>query len=185
MNRERGLTESIARACARRPWLTIGAWAAALTAAVACLAVVMTGLITEGKGTNNPQSKRAEERMLAAFPPDPSRAFTDLVVVRSDRYTVDDPRFRAFLAALARAGRATTSTARRPPVSADPHAVLLPIFIDGEDAAADAIAAVDRADANPDLEVAITGSETRDHDFNKLSERDLQNGELNSGCRRR
>jgi uncharacterized membrane protein YdfJ with MMPL/SSD domain len=59
--------------------------------------------------------------------------------------------------------------------------VLLPIFIDGEDAAADAIAAVDRADANPDFEVAITGSETRDHDVNKLSERDLQNGELKFG----
>jgi putative drug exporter of the RND superfamily len=181
MNRERGLTESIARACARRPWLTIGAWAVALAGAVACLAVVMTGLTTEGKGTNNPQSERAEERMLAAFPPDPSRAFTDLVVVRSDRYTVDDPRFRTFLAGLARAGREATPTTTRRSVSADRHAVLLPIFISGEDAAADAIAVVDRAGADPDFEVAITGSETRDHDFNELSERDLQNGELKFG----
>jgi uncharacterized membrane protein YdfJ with MMPL/SSD domain len=181
MNRERGLTESIARACARRPWLTIGAWAVALAGAVACLAVVMTGLTTEGKGTNNPQSERAEERMLAAFPRDPSRAFTDLVVVRSDRYTVDDPRFRTFLAGLARAGREATPTTTRRSVSADRHAVLLPIFISGEDAAADAIAVVDRAGADPDFEVAITGSETRDHDFNELSERDLQNGELKFG----
>jgi putative drug exporter of the RND superfamily len=181
MNRERGLTESIARACARRPWLTIGAWAVALAGAVACLAVVMTGLTTEGKGTNNPQSERAEERMLAAFPRDPSRAFTDLVVVRSDRYTVDDPRFRTFLAGLARAGREATTTTTRRSVSADRHAVLLPIFISGEDAAADAIAVVERAGADPDFEVAITGSETRDHDFNELSERDLQNGELKFG----
>src|SRR4029453_10440031 len=81
VNEERGLTERIARACASRPWLTIGAWAVILAGAIACLALVMTGLTTEGKGKNKPQSERAEDRMLAAFPPDPSRAVTDLVVV--------------------------------------------------------------------------------------------------------
>jgi uncharacterized membrane protein YdfJ with MMPL/SSD domain len=181
MNRERGLTESIALACARRPWLTIGVWAVALAAAVGCLAVVMTGLTSEGKGTNNPQSQRAEDRLLAAFPLDPSRAVTDLVVVRSDRYTVDAPRFRAFLTGLARAAREAAATTTRRSVSADRHAVLVPIFIAGEDAAADAVAVVERADADHAFEVAITGSETRDHDFNKLSESDLQNGELKFG----
>jgi RND superfamily putative drug exporter len=187
VSEDRGLTERIARACASRPWLTIAAWAVILAGAIACLALVMTGLTTEGKGTNNPQSERAEDRMLAAFPPDPSRAVTDLVVVRSERYTVDDRRFRAFLAGLVRAGRETgaiggdPTAGGRPPVSADRHAVLLPISITSDDGTEDVIAVVDRADADPDFAVAITGSETRDHDFNKLSERDLQNGELKFG----
>jgi hypothetical protein len=35
---------------------------------------------------------------------------------------------------------------------------------------------VERADANPAFLVAVTGNTTVDHDFNALSERDLQGG---------
>jgi hypothetical protein len=40
---------------------------------------------------------------------------------------------------------------------------------------------VEEADAAPGFAVAVTGNFTRDHDFNLLSERDLQNGELQFG----
>ena len=106
-----GLTERIARACAGHPWLTLGAWGVALAGAIAALMLLMTGLTTEGVSTNNPESERAEDRLLAAFPSDPGRAVTDLVVVRSDSLTVDQPRFRAFVAELGREGRDTGAVA--------------------------------------------------------------------------
>ena len=45
--------------------------------------------------------------------------------------------------------------------------------ITDDDAVGDVIDVVERADADPDFAVAITGGTTRDHDFNELSERDL------------
>jgi putative drug exporter of the RND superfamily len=185
-----GLTERIARTCANHPWFTLGAWALALAGSVAALVLVMTGLTTEASSTNSPESERADERLIAAFPPDPRRAVTDLVVVRSDAYTVDQPRFRAFVAELAREGRETGAvagaqtyyaTGDRSLVSSDRHATLVPLFIEDEDRAADVIEVVERGDEDADFAVAITGSTTRDNDFNELSERDLQNGELKFG----
>jgi RND superfamily putative drug exporter len=185
-----GLTERIARACAAHPGRTLAAWGLALVASIAALALLLTGLTSEGKGTNNPQSERADDRYLAAFPPDPQRIVTDVIVVRSDRYTVDDAQFRAHVEGLAQIVRASkgvaslhTWYATRDPsqVSRDRHAMLIPLFIYDADYAGDVIAAVDPAHADPAFSAAITGSQTRDYDFNKLSESDLRNGELKVG----
>ena len=182
-----GLTGRIARACALHPLRTLAAWGLALAAAVAALLFLMTGLTTEALGTNNPESERAEERLFAAFPPDPARTVTDVVVVRSERHRAHEPEFRAFLQRLAEEGRATGAIAGGPQslerveTSRDRHAVLIPVFVTSEEGAADVIEVVERADADADFAVAITGSQTRDHDFNLLSERDLQNGELKFG----
>jgi uncharacterized membrane protein YdfJ with MMPL/SSD domain len=182
-----GLTERIARASAAHPWRTLGAWAFVLAAALAAVFLLLTGLTTEAAGTNDPESERADERVIASFPPDPSETVTDVVVVRSERHRVDDPAFRAFLARLAEEGRATRAIAGEPPppgelqVSADRHATLIPLFVTSEEGAADVIAVVERANAHPDFDVAITGAQTRDHDFNELSQRDLENGELKFG----
>src|SRR5262249_37446832 len=43
------------------------------------------------------------------------------------------------------------------------------------------VAAVDRADAKPAFAVSVTGQKTLDRDFNKLSQSDLQHGELRFG----
>jgi RND superfamily putative drug exporter len=186
--RERmGLTERIARACAAHPSATLGAWGIGLVASLAAIVFAMTGLTTEAAGTHNPQSERAEERLFAAFPPDPARTVTDVVIVRSERYRVDDPRFRGFLERVGAEAQETGAIAGAPPspdrlqVSSDRRALLVPLFITSEEGAGDVIEVVQRADADPDFAVAITGLQTRDHDFNLLSERDLQNGELKFG----
>ncbi|HET9674388.1 MAG TPA: MMPL family transporter [Gaiellaceae bacterium] len=185
-----GFTERVARACAAHPWRTVGAWILVLVASVVALAFVFTGLTTEASGTNNPESERADERLVRAFPPDPDRIVTDVIVVRSPRYTVDDPRFRSFAQNLERTlrERQAIASARtfydsndRSLVSTDRHATLIPIFVRGEDEAPDAVEAVGRADADPSFEAAITGNQTRDYDSNRLSESDLRNGELKFG----
>src|SRR5262249_49333585 len=45
----------------------------------------------------------------------------------------------------------------------------------------DVIDAVHRADANAAFEASVTGQQTANHDFSKLSEDDLQSGELRFG----
>ena len=183
-------TTSVARACSRHVGLTFACWGAVLAGSVAALVLVLTGFTTEATGTNNPQSERADARLSAAFPPDPQRAVTDLVVVRSSRLTIDDAGFRSMVDGLVRSVRGSGAVVSAQSyfdandgslVSADRHATLIGMNIADDVAAGDVIHAVERADATADFEVAVTGARTRDHDFNQLSERDLLNGEMRFG----
>jgi uncharacterized membrane protein YdfJ with MMPL/SSD domain len=186
-----GLTERVARVCAAHPWRTVGAWGLAVVASILALAFLLTGFTTEAKGTNDPESTRADERYTEAFPPDPRAIVTDVVIVRSERHTVQDPEFRQFVRALERELRETDAIASARTyyatnddtlVSRDRRAMLTPIFLtDDADGAAAVIERVQRASRSPAFDVAITGNQTRDHDFNHLSERDLREGELKFG----
>ena len=92
--------------CSAHPWRTIGAWVVAVVAAVAALALLLGDLTTEGHPTNNPESQRAASAIHRAFPSQPGNAVvTDIVIVRSNRYTVDSPPFEAFVQRLAAQGR--------------------------------------------------------------------------------
>src|SRR5262245_15036403 len=92
----------LAMRCARRPWLTIAGWVAAVAVAVVAIVALLGGaLTTEGNPTNNPQSERAKDALSEAFPPTVGAAVTDIVVVRSPRYTVEAPQFRAVVRGLA------------------------------------------------------------------------------------
>lgn len=184
-------TQALARASARHPWRTIVAWIVVLVLAVVALGGLLPGaLTTEGKPTNNPQSERAIDVLGGAFPPDPSKSVTDIVIVRSDRHTVESPQFRTFVARLVADGRATgvVSSARtylstRDPslVSRDRHATIIPISVGDVDDVPKVLDVVEKADADPTFAAAITGNQTLDNDFNKLSQEDLQNGELKFG----
>jgi len=184
------LTERLARACAAHPGRTLAAWAVAIVAAVLCLLFVLTGLSTEPTLTNDPESVQAEKAVERAFPPQPGGIVTDLIVVRSDELTVEDPRFRSEVQRIIADGRAVNAigpartyydTDDPALVSSDRRATLVQIGIPSEEAAADVIEIVERADGDDALEAAVTGNQTLDHDFNLLSERDLQEGELQFG----
>jgi putative drug exporter of the RND superfamily len=183
-------TTSLARASSRHPKRTLAAWGLVLVLSVVAIAFVLTGFTTEAEGTNNPESQRAEDRYFQAFPPDPERAVSDLGIVRSERLTIADPEFRAFVEELVQNGRetgavvsATTYYETSDPslVSEDGHATLIPLNLVDEDGAGDVIEVVEEANGDAGFAVSITGNFTRDHDFNLLSERDLQNGELKFG----
>jgi RND superfamily putative drug exporter len=52
---KRNWTESLARACARRPWVTVGIWVVAMALAVFCIINLLdSALVTDVKPTNNP-----------------------------------------------------------------------------------------------------------------------------------
>jgi uncharacterized membrane protein YdfJ with MMPL/SSD domain len=180
-------------ASARHPWRTIGAWVAAFVISIVAIGALLGGALTsEGNPTNNPQSQRAKDAREAAFPATAASAVTDVVVVRSPTYTVDAPQYRSFVKTLAEevsraekvASTRTYLAAADPTlVSKDRHATMIQFAMPDESTAGidHVIDAVRRADANPAFAVSVTGQRTTNHDFNKLSEDDLQSGELRFG----
>jgi uncharacterized membrane protein YdfJ with MMPL/SSD domain len=185
--------QRLALASARRPRRTIGAWVAAMVVAVVTIGALLGGaLTTEGKPTNNPQSLRAKDVRDAAFPAASSAAITDIIVVRSPRYTVAAPRFRSFVRTLAGETRGAkgvksirTYLGTHDPslVSRDRHATMVQLAMPDESSSGidDVLSAVRHADASPNFAVTVTGQRTVNHDFNKLSEDDLRSGELQFG----
>ncbi len=181
-------TKSLAKASARHPWRTIAAWIVALVLAVAAIATLLS-LTTEGAPTNNPESERADEARFAAFPADPSTAVSDIVVIRSDEYTVGSPRFetyvREFVADARISALAAASTYLDDDsaalVSEDRHATIIPLVLLDDDETEALVEKVEAVDEEGAFVVSVTGEETLDHDFNLLSQEDLENGELKFG----
>jgi uncharacterized membrane protein YdfJ with MMPL/SSD domain len=178
--------------CARHPWRTIGAWVVLVLVAVVAIGALLGGaLTTEGNPTNNPQSERADDALSAAFPPTTGAAITDIVVVRSSRYTVDAPQFQSLVRTLASQVRRADGVesvrsytdARDPSlVSKDRYATMVQLAADSDDGIDDIVDAVERADEqHRAFAVSITGQKTLDRDFNELSQSDLQHGELRIG----
>jgi putative drug exporter of the RND superfamily len=185
------VTERLARACSRHPWRTIAAWGVALVLAFACIAALLPGNLTsEGGAAGNPEFREAERIEFSSFPFNPRLNFSDMVIVRSTRYTVDQLAFRAFVANLSREGEATHKihdaqvyyvTHDRTLVSRDRHALMVPLNIYDTGDVPAITDVVDRNNGRNGFEVAVTGNTVRDHDFDQLSQHDLESGELEFG----
>ncbi|MDQ3893746.1 MAG: MMPL family transporter [Actinomycetota bacterium] len=185
------MTERLAYASARHPWRTIAAWLVAIVVAVFLVGALLgDSLTTEGQVTNNPESIQGYDAIDEHFPR--RDLTTELVVVRSETLTVNDPAFRRKVAELIALGRRTGSIAHarsyltsgdRSLVSPDRHATLIPTRLkDPEDDNVDAVIDVVREQNGEDgFQVAMTGEFTTDHDFNEVSQSDLEEGELRFG----
>ena len=186
-----GITERVARACATHPWRTFAAWALTLVAAFGAIGLLLgDNLTTEARVTGDPEYIRAGDEVARAFPSDRQRSVSDIVVVRSERHTIDSREFRAFVGRLRNEGRATGAvdaartfydTGDETLVSRDRHATIVPILVPDVDEVEPVIEVVERADKDAEFSVAMTGETTLDHDFNKLSQSDLKEGELQFG----
>jgi uncharacterized membrane protein YdfJ with MMPL/SSD domain len=178
-----GVTERLGRASSRHPWRTILAWVGAIVIALGLAATLLPGnLTTQGHVTGSPESARAERIFFdpQRFPPD-ENGVDELVVVRSATLTSRDPTFRQFGQRLLAQARATgvVFRARVLALSKDRHAVLI-----GIQRKADVdplIPVVERANGQDGFTVAMTGEGTLDHDFNDVSQHDLESGELQFG----
>jgi uncharacterized membrane protein YdfJ with MMPL/SSD domain len=184
-------TTSLAIASARHPWRVVASWiAVAILATLAIVTLLGGSLTTEGKPTNNPESERADDVRLAAFPPDPSSTVTDIVVIRSEEHTVDSSQFKAYVRDFVGDGQISALASARTYledegaalVSDNRHATIVPLALfddDETEALVEKVEAID--DEGGAFAVSVTGEETLDHDFNLLSEEDLQEGELQFG----
>jgi uncharacterized membrane protein YdfJ with MMPL/SSD domain len=183
-------TRALATAAARHPWRTVAAWAAIGVLAIVPIAAFLADLTPEGRPTNEPQSQRALDAKDRAFPGTARAEVTDLVVIRSDRYAVDAPQFRAFVRSFVDRTRSTDAGAsarsyldspNRDLVSRDRDATLVPLALPDDGDPAGLVELVERADAHPPFAVSIGGERTLDNDFNELSQEDLKSGELQFG----
>jgi putative drug exporter of the RND superfamily len=165
-------------------------WIAVAVLAILAIVTLLGGsLTTEGKPTNNPESERADDVRLAAFPPDPSTAVSDILVIRSEESTVDSPEFKAFVRGFVGDDRISAlGTARTylddesaTLVSDDRHATIVPLALLEDDETEALVEKVEAVGQEGAFAVSVTGDETLDHDFNLLSEEDLQEGELQFG----
>ena len=105
-------TEGLARACAGHPKRTLAAWLGAMLVSFVVIALLLGDALTsEGDVTSNPESKQAEALIHESFPPEPTPS--EIVVVRSDRYTVDEPAFQAKVRTLGERGRRSASWRKR------------------------------------------------------------------------
>jgi putative drug exporter of the RND superfamily len=183
------MTEGLARASALHPWRTIGAWLLAIVLAFLAVAMFLgDNLTTEGEVTNNPESLRAEDAIADHFPVD--QFTTELIVVSSNEHEIDDQAFQERLDELRDAGERTgviaefQSPDENPDlVSPDRSAVLIPTRLRApeDENVTRVVEVVEEEDGRDGFQVAMTGNFTTDHDFNEVSERDLQEGELRVG----
>ena len=141
-------------------------------------------LTTDGDVTSNPESKQAEALIHESFPPEPTPS--EIIVVRSERYGVSDPAFEAKVQALTESANALPAVAETQSfyasgdeslVSNDGQATMVPVTTRGDDVLP-LVELVQSEDGKDEFQISITGSLTADADFEKLSEEDLQKGEL-------
>jgi len=94
--RTKNWTESLARACARRPWVTVGVWIAAIAIAVFLMSTFLgDALVTDVEPTNNPESNAALTLMNERLEISETEDLDEMIIVRSDTLTVDDAEFRS------------------------------------------------------------------------------------------
>lgn len=174
------------------PWRVVATWIAIVVASVAIIALFLgDGLNNSQETTNRPESMRALEEVRAHVAE--RQGVDEVLIIRSERHLVDSPEFAAFLAPLIERApevgveiatpEGASSDESASPFSEDRRAMLVPLSYtkDPADSAERLIEAVQDADRAPDFTVDVTGNYTLDHDFTKLSERDLKEGELYVG----
>jgi uncharacterized membrane protein YdfJ with MMPL/SSD domain len=185
------MTEKLAWASSRRPWLVVGLW---LVGILAAFVVVAMFLAFEGEAeiTRTTESKQADRVLAEAFPEDVAsgQAITEVVVVRAEdgdaRSDATGTRVAA-LAAELRAEGATRVVAypedrRLVSQDGDSTALLVALGRDGEDDVDGMVAAVQRLDDEPGYWAAVTGNWTSDADEDAASLEDLKKGELFFGA---
>jgi RND superfamily putative drug exporter len=183
-------TEKLARACARRPWVTVGIWVVAM--AVAVIAVVNLlgdALVTDVEFTSAPESMVAYNLMNERLGTDETM-MDEMIIVRSDTLTVDDPAFAGQVDGLygeltamgpgVVTGAVTYYMIQDPSlVSADRHSTLIP-FKMPENVVNDKmteIYALGDKYSTGDFEVFHTGNAAFMADSMKLSESTMKTGE--------
>ena len=88
-------TESIALACARHPWRTVGAWVVAVVVSFGVIGTLFGDVLTsEGEVTGETDSKRVDELRFERFQPtaeDFQQQVSEVVVISLEEGTMDDP----------------------------------------------------------------------------------------------
>ena len=178
------MTERLASAAARHPGRTVGAWVAAVFVAVALSALFLGDALTgEAEQLNNPESEQAYSLLADRLPPTTDGEFTtDVVLVRSDSVTIDEPAFQQKLDELVDRLRSTPGVlyVGDEPAAQKERAALIQIGLSDEVADENVVEAL-RAEDDEPFDLYVTGEWTVERDFQQVSQDDLKKGELQFG----
>jgi RND superfamily putative drug exporter len=178
------MTRRFATAAARHPWRTVGAWIAAVVVSFGLIVFFLGDALTgEAEQLNNPESEQAYDLLAERVPPSPQEFTTDVILIRSESVTTDQPRFRATVDEVVGRLRPIPGVVNvvEEPVVRRRNAVLLEVGLADEDAAANvADELLDSGEFEP-FELYATGEWMVERDFQKLSQDDLKKGELQVG----
>jgi len=148
------------------------------------VATSLHGLTSNSNVTGHPASATAQALFARGFP---TPEVTDLVIVRSARFTVGDSAYRSFVSSLVSKLKATGGVVAatsyltgRVPISRDRHATIVQLAIKSDSAAKPVVKAVQQASRGA-FTTAITGDHSLNADFGTLSQRDLEHGEFEIG----
>jgi uncharacterized membrane protein YdfJ with MMPL/SSD domain len=185
------MTERLARASGRRPWVVVGLWLIVILTAFVLVAMFLA-FEGEAEITRTTESKQADRILAKGFPQEAAtgQGITEVVVVRAEDGEVREAATRSRIAALADALRAAGATRvvtygeERRLVSQDGDATVLLVSLgrDGEGDVDRVVAAVERLDDEPGYRAAVTGQWTSDADEDAASLEDLKKGELFFGA---
>ncbi|XUW99583.1 MAG: MMPL family transporter [Dehalogenimonas sp.] len=193
MNLVNGIS-SLARASARRPWLTIGMWVVGLIAAVGFM-VTGNVLVNEITVTDNPESRQADtlikDRLSNQTDAVTPRTDDETIIIKSDTLTIDSPEYRAAIESLYAdiialgdkvvvGGINYYMTFDSSLISADRHTTMIPlVMVDKAENFVDQVYAVgDKLAAdNPQFKVYYTGSASFNADTMALAEDTMTKGE--------
>ena len=191
-------SERLARESAKRPWLVVGIWiAATVVSAVLWFNLIESGT-TQGQGmfTVEPEAVKAQ-RLLVESDIRDERLDTEIMVIRHDSLTVDDPQFRERIDKVYAQILALDSDPNSPVLhdpSSLPNLNLLPpgaaemliasdrtgTFIPITLAAsghAEGILEIAESNSTDGFDIAVAGEAATGEDFRKVAKRDLIQGE--------
>ncbi|MDQ2683484.1 MAG: MMPL family transporter, partial [Chloroflexota bacterium] len=184
-------TTTLARASARHPWRTIGAWIAALAITMVLMVTFLGDALTTDVTTltNNPESTQADNLIRDRLG-DANATISEIAVVHSDTLTVDDPAFRAHVESLygtlTGVGDGLVTglphyymSGEESLVSADRHTTLVPFTIpdDATSRITEVHEAIAGTSADGAFQVLVTGQATLDIELKEVAEKDLAKGE--------
>jgi len=184
-----GLTERLAAVSARRPRRTLAVWGITVVVALVLAATTLHGLTTSEHVVGPTGSAEAESLYQQAIPVAADRRPTDVIVVSSERDSVDDADFQTLVTRLALQARTSRGVSDvetdlgpgSPLVASDRRAALIELRVASDTDIRPVERAVQAADAVPGFSAAVTGDRTIGNDFTTLSGSDLRRGELDFG----
>lgn len=186
-------TGAIARASARRPWLTVGVWIVVLIVGIGIASAGLSGVLTQEQTiTSEPESVKAEETLEASgIPGRDHQPAIEAVILKSDSLKATDPEFRTFadsllndIRGLSDVASATSYFETNAPtmISPDQHKVLLPVTLVGGIPEVDEhidplLRLVEERNGSENFDVLTFGMGSVNEAFSKTSEHDLQTAE--------
>ena len=189
-------TTGIARATARRPWRTLGAWVLLIIVMIVLSGSLPSPLTSEDDFTNKPEAVQGsdliEQRLHGEEP------LTETVIISSDSLTVDDPAFQQVVTdtttalrtmpdVVESAGNYYEALATDPPtadqlVSDDRMSTIIPVTLLGEyddvsEFGTDYVAMIEAQGAD-DIDVYSVGTLSGGEIYGKIAEEDLGSAEM-------